>query len=247
MLPATINRLIKPAKAAFALAAKIDRRIAANAEAWRVGLEALPNSETARDAVLADKQVRAVVSAAYAISEQFGLYTQVHAETGARSSQLARCIVGDLHRDKLQVPASRKGGNGGRGGHVGVPLTPGLAARLRKAAAGRPPDAPLLLRPNGTPWQPELGDQRAPFERAARTAKLPAGTTIYALRHSSIARALLRNVPIKVVADWHDTGVGQIERHYGKFVTRHADDLIRAALIDTTPLEAPARVVSLRS
>jgi hypothetical protein len=67
------------------------------------------------------------------------------------------------------------------------------------------------------------------------------------LRHSSIARALLRNVPIKVVADWHNTSTGQIERHYARYLSRHSDDLIRAALIDTSPVEAPANVVALRS
>lgn len=66
--------------------------------------------------------------ASYDISEQFGLYVQVHAEVGSRSSQLARCLVSDLHGDMLMVPASRKGHNGGRGGQVGVPLTPNLAA-----------------------------------------------------------------------------------------------------------------------
>jgi integrase len=137
MLPASINRMLKGAIAAFNLAAKLDKRIAANREAWKVGLEALPNAVTARDAVLSDKQVLAVVAASYQISEEFGLYVQVHAETGSRSSQLARCTVGDLHGDKLMIPASRKGKNGGRGGKVGVPLTPALAERLRRAATGR--------------------------------------------------------------------------------------------------------------
>jgi hypothetical protein len=84
------------------------------------------------------------------------------------------------------------------------------------------------------------------FTRAAEVAGLPTGTSIYALRHSSIARMLLRNIPIKLVADLHDTGVVQIERHYGKFITRHADALIQASLLDTSPAPAPANVVSLR-
>jgi hypothetical protein len=90
-------------------------------------------------------------------------------------------------------------------------------------------------------------DHSHPFEQAAREAGLPAGTTIYSLRHSSIVRALLRNVPIKVVADWHDTSTAMIERHYGRFISRHSDDLIRAVLLDTSPAKAPANVVPLRS
>jgi hypothetical protein len=247
MLPATINRMLKGTHAAFNLQAKLDPRVAANAQAWKVGLEALPNTVKARNAVLTDKQVTAVVAAAYDISDSFGLYVQVHVEVGSRSSQLARCAVADLHRDKLMVPASHKGRGGGRGGHVGVPLTPALAARLRKAAAGRPASAPLLTRADGAAWQPRIADHRDPFERAARAAGLPKGTTIYSLRHSSIARALLRGTPIKVVADWHDTSTAIIERHYGRFIVHHAGDLIRAALIDTSPPSQPAKIIALRS
>jgi hypothetical protein len=246
MLPATVNRVLKPAHAAFNLSSKLDLRVAANAQAWRVGLEALPNAVRARDAVLGDGLVLAVVAASYDVSERFGLYVQVHAETGGRSSQLARCTVGDLHRDKLMVPASRKGRGGGRGGHVGVPLTPSLAARLKAAAGTRPTSAPLLRRADGEPWQPRIADHRRPFERAAKAAGLPAGTTLYALRHTSIARALLRGTPIKIVADWHDTSTAIIERHYGRFIKHHYDELVRGALLDTSPPSPPANVVALR-
>src|SRR5262249_664506 len=96
MLPATCNRVLKAAHAAFNLAADLDKRVAPNGEAWRIGLKALPNTVRARDAVLSDRQVMAVVAAAYAVSPAFGLFVQVHAETGSRSSQLARCVCGDL-------------------------------------------------------------------------------------------------------------------------------------------------------
>ena len=104
MLPATVNRVLKSAHAAFNLAAKLDKRVAANAQAWKIGLEALRGTVTARDAVLTDAQVLAVVAAAYDVSAAFGLYCQIHAETGARSSQLARLVVADLERDRLMVP-----------------------------------------------------------------------------------------------------------------------------------------------
>lgn len=246
MLPATVNRVLKPAHAAFNLAAKLDPRVAANAQAWKVGLEALRGTVTARDAVLTDAQVMAVVAAAYDVSAAFGLYVQVHAETGARSSQLARMVVADLERDRLMVPTSHKG-RGRKADRIPVPITPALAARLR---CNRNPSEPLLLRPDGTPWQPVKADHGLMFKEAAGAARLPAGTTMYALRHSSIARALLRNLPIKVVADWHDTSVGQITAHYGRFLKHHYDDLVRGVLLDTTPVvttpAAPADVVPLQ-
>jgi len=247
MLPATVNRVLKPAHAAFNLAAKLDPRVAANAQAWTVGLEALRNTVKAREAVLPDAQVQAVVAAAYDVSAEFGLYVQVHAEVGARSSQLARCIVGDLERDRLMVPGSYKGRGDHRADRTPVPLTPGLLARLKAAGAGRPASAPLLRRTDGTAWYPRNADHGLPFKRAARAAGLPKGATIYALRHSSIARALLRGVPIAIVSRWHDTSPAIIEAHYGRFIKHHYDELVRGALLDTTPIRAPANVVALRS
>src|SRR5262249_56489124 len=72
MLPATVNRVLKPARAAFNLAAKLDPRVAANAQAWTVGLEAFRNTVKAREAVLADAQVQRVVAAAYDVSPALG-------------------------------------------------------------------------------------------------------------------------------------------------------------------------------
>jgi integrase len=241
---ASVNKIAKSARAAFVLAGKLDPRVAANVQAWTVGLEMLPNSVKSRDAVLPDAQVTAVVAAAYAIDERFGLFVQAHAETGSRSSQLARCLVADLlaGENKLMVPASRKGRNGGHGGHVGVPLTAGLAARLRQAAAGRAAGEPLFLQSDGQPWRE--GDHKRPFAKAATIAGIE-DATIYALRHSSIARLLLRGLPIRIVAELHNTSTPIIEQHYGRFVVKHGDDLVRAALIDTSPAPVADNVVRL--
>ena len=72
MLPATVNRVLKSAQAAFNLAATLDPRVAANAQAWRTGFAKSAGTVTARDAVLTDAQVLAVVAAAYDVSAGFG-------------------------------------------------------------------------------------------------------------------------------------------------------------------------------
>jgi len=244
--PASVNRIGKSAKAAFALAGKLDARVAANAQAWSVGFETLPNGAKSRDAVLPDAQVAAIVAEAYAVSDQLGLYVQAHAETGARTSQLTRCIVADFlaGEGKLMIPNSRKGRNGGRGGHTAVPLAVGLADRLREATVGRAQDEPLFLRRDGRPYDDD--DHKAPFKALAARAGVK-DASIYALRHSSIARMLLRGLPIRLVAELHNTSTPIIEAHYGRFVARHGDDMIRAALVDMSPARAPSsNVVALR-
>jgi hypothetical protein len=89
----------------------------------------------------------------------------------------------------------------------------------------------LLVKQQGGRWR--RGDHWRPFQKAAVAVGLdPAEVTIYSLRHSSIVRALLANVPVRVVAVGHDTSVSMIERAYSKHIADHADALSRRALLD---------------
>ena len=68
---------------------------------------------------------------------------------------------------------------------------------------------------------------------------------MYCLRHSSIVRMLLRNVPIRLVASLHNTSVAMIEKHYSRYITEHSiDDITRAALL-SEPTPAADDVVAL--
>ena len=73
---------------------------------------------------------------------------------------------------------------------------------------------------------------RRPFQHAANVAKLPDGATIYALRHTAITRALLANVPARLVASSYDTSVAMIEKTYSKYISDHGDALMRVAVFD---------------
>jgi hypothetical protein len=52
----------------------------------------------------------------------------------------------------------------------------------------------------------------------------------------TLVRALLANVPIRVVATTHDTSVAMIEKHYSKFIAEHSDELSRRAFLADEPL-----------
>ena len=52
-------------------------------------------------------------------------------------------------------------------------------------------------------------------------------------------RALLRGVPVAVVAQQHDTSVREIEAHYAAYILDHSDAVSRRALLETPgPLSA---------
>jgi integrase len=165
--PATVKRTAKPLIAALNLAASLDPRIT-NGTAWKIGLASLPDSEVARNVVLPEDTIRKLVGLAYADSAPFGLLVEVAAVTGARVSQLRRLEVRDLiagHR--VMMPSSLKGKGTKRITRSPVPITPGLTVKLKAASAGRPEDAPLLLKADGNPWN-TLGHSE-PF-RAHRDA-----------------------------------------------------------------------------
>ena len=248
--PATVNRTTRQLKAALNLAQRLDPTRITNAHAWKVGLSSLRDTHRPRNAILSDKQVRALIAAAYAdkIDPAFGLLTETAATTGARPSQLVKLEVADLQSNgdgpRLMMPSSRKGHAGKAITRKPVPVSPSLAARLRLAAGERDASAPLLLRGDGKPWSATSADHRNPFARAVERAKLDPKFTFYSLRHSSIVRQILAGAPLRVIADAHDTSTKEIERTYSHFISDHADAVLRKGLLDVAQ-PATGNVVAL--
>ncbi|KRR12212.1 integrase [Bradyrhizobium jicamae] len=254
LAPATINRVCRCLCAALELARQHDERIA-NRQAWEVGLANLPDAQEVRNVILSDDKVREFVSTAYALDDRLGLLTDVLAITGARPSQAVRLRVEDLHdhpvRPKLMMPKSAKGGGRNRAKkkaeRFSVPITVQLAARLKAAARGRASDAPLLLQSDGAPWGDNPGQSYHRHIDSVVTAigLDPAEVTMYCLRHSSIVRMLLRNVPIRLVASLHNTSVAMIEKHYSRYITEHSIDNITRVGLLSEPTPAADNVVAL--
>lgn len=239
--PSSVVRYCKSLRAALNLAASHDKRIQ-NAHAWDDGLESLPDATVARNVILGDRDVSRFVAASYHVDAHFGLFVDVLAVTGARPSQAARLLVEDLHggaKPRLTMPRSAKGGSKNRAARkherISVPITLALAAKLKQAAKGRAADAPLLLQNNGLPWGGS-DDYREDVAGIVKALNLDARATLYALRHSSIVRALLRGLPIRLVAASHDTSSAEIERTYSKHITDHSDEIARAALLHYAPV-----------
>jgi integrase len=183
------------------------------------------------------------------------LLTDTLAITGARPSQAVRLRVEDLRyhpvRPTLMMPKSSKGGGRNRSQkkteRYSVPITVQLAAKLKEAAKGRVDDAPLLLQSDGKPWDKNPGQNyHRQVDKVVTAIGLdPAVVTMYALRHSSIVRMLLQNVPIRLVASLHNTSVAMVEKHYSRFIVEHSDDTSRRALLQHEP-PSGENVVALR-
>jgi integrase len=244
LAPATVNRVCRCLFAALELARQHDERIQ-NWQAWEVGLAGLPDAIKSRNVILSDNKVRELVAAAYAQDGKLGLLVDVLAVTGSRPSQVVRLRVEDLHhhplRPKLMMPKSGKGGGRNRSQkkheHYSVPITVQLATKLGEAAVGRANDSPLLLQGDGSAWGNNPGQRyHRQIDKIVSGIGLdPDLVTIYALRHSSIVRMLLQNVPIRLVASLHNTSVAMIEKTYARHITEHGDDHARKALLQHEP------------
>jgi integrase len=224
--PSSADRIGRALKAALALAARTDKRIA-NTAAWQNGLKKLPDSEVARNVILPDHTVKALVSGSYDEDRDFGLLVDVLAETGARESQVFRLTPADLQdhltAPRLMMPTSRKGKNR-KIEYRPLPISTRLAKALRQQANGRAAHAPLF----GKMW-----NLAKTFRSVVERLGLGPAVTPYALRHSSIARQLLSLVPTRVVAAHHDTSIAMIERNYSRYILGDSTEaLTRAALLN---------------
>jgi integrase len=248
MKPASINRTTRQLKAALNLAQRLDPTRIVNGHAWKIGLASLRDSHTARNAILSDEQVRALIAAAYDIDSAFGRYVETAATTGARPSQLVKLEVGDLQSNgdgpRLMMPSSRKGHAGKTIVRKPVPIPASLTVKLREAAGNRDASAPLLLRADGAPWSATSADHRVPFMRTVERAGLASSVTFYSLRHSSIVRQILAGAPLRVIADAHDTSTRQIEISYSAHIAGHGDAVLRKGLLDASQ-PATGNVVTL--
>jgi integrase len=244
MKPASIDRTMRALKAALNLAADGDERIARRP--WKTALKTVSGASEARNVILDDNDVRTIIAAAYRDSDEFGELVELMAVTGARSSQLVRLRGEDVQADwldmktrkrqpRVMMPASRKGRGVKKITHRPVPITEALAKRLK----GR--TGVLLKRMVGKPWA-KLNLSHH-FEKATKDVEFnnSSRVTLYALRHTSIVRQLLANVPIRVVAALHDTSAAMIEQNYSKHIADHSDDLARPTLPETSAEVIPLR------
>jgi hypothetical protein len=90
------------------------------------------------------------------------------------------------------------------------------------AAAGRQVTEPLLVKPSGERWR--HADHFLRFrDVVTAVGQDPAEVSLYALRHTHITRQLLAGYKPTEVAQWHETSIAEIERHYARHLSSHAE------------------------
>ncbi len=271
----SIQRIVNDLRAALnAVPPRILKRLPASYLTMiKLGLKAgEAEPAVARDgAALPDADIRRIIEAARTVDDMedwsgdlFRLVL-VLAATGMRFSQIRRIQVGDVQpeQSRLMIPTSRKGRGQKRTTHIGVKVGGDVIEALRPATAGRRPADPLLERWKHRQERPAEGakpiwvrDKRGTWNSPAELARpwtsiveragLPADTVPYALRHSSIVRGLRAALPVRLVAQLHDTSDKMIERHYASAIVNALDDLAALAVVPLVDTER-GKVVKLKA
>ena len=146
--------------------------------------------------------------------------------------------------------------------HQPVPIGADVLALLQPVMVGRTGQDMLLTKWR---WRQEAGDKAAgrgpswakdsrvpwataaeltrPWRKALALAKLPAAITPYRLRDASIIRGLAAGLPVRLVAQLHDTSAAMIEKHYSSHIADALSEVARRAVVPV----APAPAVALRA
>jgi integrase len=201
----TANRIRGIAFAAFNLAFQAGR--VSDDREWR-RVKPFKNVGEARKIILSDAQQQNLIDACEPGLSEFALLVAL---TGGRPGrELTEARVRDLDLEEATLRVS------GKTGVREIHLPADALALLRRLASGKRPDEHLLTTAEGKPWTKSLHTRRV--AAAVEKAGLGPDTTLYALRHSYISRALKEGVPVKAVADQCGTSITMIQRFYAKFI-----------------------------
>jgi integrase len=137
-----------------------------------------------------------------------------------RPGALAALTVSDFdHRRSELVVEADKAGKGRR-----ILLPDSIVVQLRAQSRNKLLGAHLFARADGEPWNKD--SWKGPIKEAAFVAELPAETTAYTLRHSTITDLVTGGLDLLTVAQVSGTSVAMIEKHYRHLRREHARDAL---------------------
>lgn len=136
--------------------------------------------------------------------------------TGCRPGDPALCLRSDY--DSRTASARFRSKDHDRK----IPLSPAACALFDRLAKDKLPKAHLFTQDGKKAWTADAWSE--PVRAAAARAGLPAGVTLYTLRHCWITDAIVGGMDLLTVAKLAGTSLAMIEKHYGHLVQGAARD-----------------------
>jgi integrase len=202
--PSSVNRDATALRAALNHAHDVG--LIATDMPWRVALRPTAGADRRRDIYLDRDQRKKLIENCAA---DIGMFVRAMCLLPLRPGALAALTVADFDKrlSTLRI------GKDKTGKERRIKLPAATAALIAQQAKDKTPAAHLFTRADGKAWDKDAW--KKPLKAAALAAKLPAATTAYALRHSTITDLVTAGLPILTVAQLSGTSVAMIERHYG--------------------------------
>jgi integrase len=215
---ASANRTLTVLKAALNRAWR-EGKISSD-EAWR-RVEPFEEVDAARVRYLTVAEAKRLLNVC---NPNFRRLVQAALATGARYGELIALRASDFNPDSgtIHVRTSKSG----KGRHIvlndeGVTL-------FKSLAAGKPGDAILLMKADGSPWK--AAHQARPMVEACKRAKIAPPVSFHVLRHTWASLAVMAGGPLMVVArNLGHSDTRMVEKHYGHLAPSYVADAIRAA------------------
>jgi len=215
---ASANRTLTVLKAALNRAWR-EGKISSD-DAWR-RVEPFEEADGARARYLTVAEAKRLLNAS---DLDFRRLAQAALATGARYGELASLRAADFNADSgtIHVRTSKSG----KGRHI--VLNDEGAALFKSLAAGKPGDALLLPKADGSAWC--KSHQARPMADACTRAKIKPAASFHILRHTWASLAVMNGAPLMVVArNLGHADTRMVERHYGHLAPSFIADAIRAA------------------
>lgn len=207
----SVNRDMTALRAALNLA--FDNRLVTTDIAWRVALRPIKNADGRREVYLDIQQRRELIGKAQA---DVAAFLRGLSLLPLRPGALAALTVAsfDKRLSTLLIGKDKAGKD------RKIVLPPTTTAFFIEQVKDKLPAAPLLARADGLAWDKDAW--KKPIKAAAAAANLPATTTAYTLRHSTITDLVTGGLDMLTAAQLSGTSAVMIERHYGHLQSKRA-------------------------
>ena len=207
----TVNRDMSELKAALNFA--YDNNWISDDSSWRQSLKSIKNAGQRRGIYLDKEQRKRLIQ----VSEvNFGNFITALSLIPLRPGALVELVSGNFDsRLGVLTVGKDKHGQDRR-----IKLPESTASFLTKQCQNKKVDQLIFTRADGKAW--DRHTWKKIFNEAAKTAKLPPKSTLYALRHSGITDLVTNGLDLLTTALISGTSVAMIEKHYGHFRQDHA-------------------------
>jgi len=190
-------------------------------------------------AVMKNPEVAEAKRLVNACESDFRKLVQGALVTGARYGELASLRASDFNPDSHTVHVRTS--KSGKGRHI--VLNDEGVALFKSLVAGKPSDALLLPKRDGSSWA--AAHQIRPMADASKHAKINPPISFHGLRHTYASLAIMNGVPLMVVAkNLGHSDTRMVEKHYGHLAQNFITDAIRKGA-PTFGIEPETDVVSI--